>query len=61
MSIAKDKMKEVIESFPDDATYEEILHELIFEKMVDRGMDDVRNSRVISNKEMHSRICTWQK
>lgn len=61
MSIAKEKMKEVIESFPDDATYEEILRELIFEKMVDRGMNDVRNSRDISNEEMHSRIRTWQK
>ena len=61
MSIAKEKMKEVIESFPDDATYEEILRELIFEKMVDRGMDDFRKSRDISNEEMQSRIRTWQK
>ena len=34
MAIAKEKMKGVIESQPDDATYKEILRELTFERMV---------------------------
>ena len=34
MAIVKEKMKEVIDSQPDDATYEEILRELAFERMV---------------------------
>ncbi len=37
MSNAKEKMAEVIQSQPEEATYEEIMRELAFEKMVERG------------------------
>lgn len=61
MSEVKEKMKQVIDSFPEDATYEEIMRELVFERMVDRGLEDVRNERVISNEEMNQRIRAWKK
>ena len=60
MAIAKEKMKEVIESQPDDATYEEILRELTFECMVERGLADSREGHVISNEKMEHRIRSWQ-
>ena len=59
MSNVKEKMTEIIQSQPDDASYEEIMKELAFERMVERGMDDVRRGRVISNEEMKRRIKTW--
>ena len=49
MAIVKEKMKEVIDLQPDDATYEEILRELAFERMVERGLVDSREGHVISN------------
>lgn len=58
---AKEKMKAVIEAQPDDATYDEILRELAFRRMVDRGLDDSRQGRTISNDEMRRRIRQWQK
>lgn len=61
MTIAKQKMKEVIESQPEDATYEEILRELTFERMVDRGLADSRTDHAISNDEMEHRIRSWQR
>ena len=61
MSIAKQKMKEIIESQPDDASYDEIIRELAFERMIDRGLKDSRNGRIISNEKMGQRIKTWQK
>lgn len=61
MSNVKEKMTEVIQSQPEDATYEEIMRELAFERMVERGLDDTRNGRVISNEDMERRIRTWQK
>ena len=60
MAIAKEKMKAVIESQPDDATYEEILRELTFERMVERGLADSREGHVISNEKMEHRIRSWQ-
>jgi predicted transcriptional regulator len=61
MSMAKQKLKEVIDLQPDDASYDEIIRELAFEHMIERGLKDVRNGRVISNEEMGHRIKTWQK
>lgn len=61
MSSVKEKMTDVIKAQPDDASYEEILRELAFERMVERGLADSRSGRVISNEEMERRIRTWQK
>jgi predicted transcriptional regulator len=61
MSNIKEKMTEVIQSQPEDATYEEIMRELAFEKMIERGLADSRSGRVISNDDMERRIRTWQK
>ena len=59
MAIVKEKMKEVIESQPDDATYEEILRELTFERMVERGLADSREGRMVSSEEVKHRIRSW--
>ncbi|EKD36725.1 MAG: hypothetical protein ACD_75C01394G0004 [uncultured bacterium] len=57
----KEKIAKVVLAQPDDATYDEIMRELAFAKMVDRGLEDVRAGRIISNDEMAERIRAWQK
>ena len=57
----KEKMKEIIENQPEDATYEEIVRELAFAGMVERGLKDAREGRVIPNEEIGRRIRLWQK
>jgi predicted transcriptional regulator len=57
----KEQMKELIEDQPDDASYDEIMRELAFARMVDRGLADAREGRVISNDEMGKRIRLWQR
>ena len=61
MVIVKEKMKAVIESQPDNATYDEILRELAFERMVERGLVDSREGHVISNEKMGHRVRSWQR
>jgi predicted transcriptional regulator len=61
MANAKDTMKELIDAQPDDSTYEEILRELAFARMIDRGLEDSRAGRTISNEEMAQRIRKWQR
>ncbi|MEA2075311.1 MAG: hypothetical protein U9O85_06210 [Euryarchaeota archaeon] len=51
-------MAEIIQGQPEDATYEEIMCELAFERMVERGLVDSRTGRVISNDKMARRIRT---
>jgi hypothetical protein len=55
----KEKIKELVDTQPDDASYDEILRELSFERMVERGLLDARSGRVISNDEMGKRIRRW--
>ncbi|NOX09584.1 MAG: hypothetical protein GXP22_08885 [Gammaproteobacteria bacterium] len=59
MSTAKDQIKQILESQPDDSSYDEILRELAFKRMVDKGLADIAEGKVISNDEMKSRIQSW--
>lgn len=45
MSDVKERMIEVIQEQPEDSSYEEILKELAFEQMVDRGLRDSREGK----------------
>jgi predicted transcriptional regulator len=54
-------MTEIIARQPDDSTYEEILCELIFARLIQRGLDDSDAGRTISDVEMKRKIDSWQK
>lgn len=57
---AKERIRALLETQPDDASYDEILRELAFERMIERGLSDARSGRVISNDDMGKRIRQWQ-
>lgn len=61
MQNVKKEMTKIIQEQPDDSSYEEILRELAFKKMIDRGLVDSKANRTISNEGMKKRIITWQK
>ena len=61
MAIAKEVMTKVIQEQPEDASYDEIMRELAFEPMIERGLEDLRKGRIISNEEVEQRIHSWQK
>lgn len=61
MPSAKEQVAEILKKQPEDATYEEILRELAFEKMVQNGLSDSRAGKIVSNPEMRRRIATWRK
>ena len=60
VATAKEQMAQIIEDQPDDSSYDEILRELAFSRMVDRGLSDSDAGRTISNEEMARRISSWQ-
>ena len=61
MITVKEKMTEVIQSQPDDASYDEIMRELAFQRIVERALYDSRQGKVIDNEVMQRRIQSWQK
>lgn len=54
-------MTKIIREQPEDASYEEIMRELVFERMVEKGLEDSRTGKIISNEEMEHRIRSWQR
>jgi predicted transcriptional regulator len=61
MSPAKEQLIRIIEEQPDDSSPEDILRELAFAAMVERGIADSDAGRTISNEEMARQIESWRK
>lgn len=56
---AKEQIRKLLEEQPDDSSYDEILRELAFHRMVERGLADADAGRSISHEEMGRRIDSW--
>ena len=61
MSTAKEELTRLIQGQPEGSSREDIVRELAFHVMVERGLADSEAKRVISNEEMGRRIRSWQK
>lgn len=61
IAIAKEKIKEIVEKQPEDSSYDEIMKELIFAQMIERGLDDSENGRVTNHDDMKKEIESWSK
>ena len=61
MATAKEQITQLVQQQPDDSTYDEIVRELAFHLMIERGLKDSDENRTISNEEMEARINTWLK
>ncbi len=61
MSTVKEQFIKLIEDQPEDSSSEEIIREMAFAAMVDRGIADSDAGRTLSNSEMAGRIESWRR
>lgn len=54
-------MIDIIGRQPEDSTYDEILRELAYARMVRRGLDDGDAGRTVSDDDVRRKIESWQK
>ncbi len=59
MATAKDELKILLEQQPADSSSEELVRELTFHVMIQRGLADSDAGRTVSNAEMDRRIRSW--
>ena len=59
MSTAKEELTKLVQQQPEDSTLEEIVRELAFRLMVERGLADSDAGRVTGNDEVARRIRSW--
>jgi len=55
----REVMIQTIQELPEDSGYDEILRELAFARMIERGLTDAEAGRTISHEEMGRRIASW--
>jgi len=61
MNIIQNAMVKVIQEQPEDSGFDEILKELAFNKMINRGLLNSDRGETISHEKMGKRIASWQK
>jgi predicted transcriptional regulator len=57
---AKQQMITILQQQPEDSTFDELLRELAFSRMIDRGLKDVEAGRTVDNDEVRRQIKSWQ-
>jgi len=55
---AKQHLITILEQQPEDSSYDELLRELAFARMIDRGLRDVEAGRTVSNDEVRREIAS---
>jgi len=58
---AKDRVIEIVSEQPDDASFDEILHELAFARMIERGLADADAGRVVPHEAVVRETGSWRK
>jgi predicted transcriptional regulator len=56
----KSLIRDVIDAQPEDASYEEIMRELAFTRMLERGLADARAGRSLDHDEAMRKIRSWR-
>ncbi len=56
---SKDRALKIVQDLPADIAYDDILRELALARMIDRGLEDSRAGRTVSNTEAKRRIDSW--
>ena len=57
----KDQLRQVLDAQPEDSSHEELLRELAFACMVERGLVDAREGRVVDHATLRADIESWRK
>ena len=61
MPTAKEVMADIISRQPEDSSYEEILRELAYARMIHRGLMDADATRTVADSDVRSKIESYQK
>lgn len=55
----KEQMVQIIEAQPEDSSFDEILRELAFARMIERGLDDADHGRTVSHDDVRREVESW--
>jgi len=59
MSSIKDTMINIINKQPEDSSYDEILQELSFVNMVNKGLNDSKSNKITDHEKVKEIVKEW--
>ena len=59
MSTAKDDVRQMLDQIPEDAGYEDIQYHIYVRQKIAKGLEDVKQGRVISQEQVERRMAAW--
>ena len=59
MATTKEEVRRILDSLPDETSLEEIQYHLYVLQKIERGRQDIREGRVISQDEVETRMDRW--
>ena len=59
METAKEEVRRILDSLPDDATLEDIQYRIYVRQSIAAGVRDVDEGRVVSQEEVERRMSRW--
>ena len=56
---AKEEVRRLLESLPDNVSFEDIQYHIYVRQKIDRGREDIEAGRTISEEECEARMSKW--
>lgn len=58
---AKEEVRKLLDQLPDDSTLEDIQYHIYVREKIERGLQDVKEGRLIDQEEVERRMSKWLK
>ncbi|MBI3554289.1 MAG: hypothetical protein HY077_17470 [Elusimicrobia bacterium] len=59
MKTAKQEVRKILENIPNNSTFEDIQYHIYVREKIERGLKDVREGHVLTQKEVEKRLSKW--
>ncbi len=59
MGTAKEEVRRILDGLPDDSTFEDIQYHIYVRQKVERGLEDIKQGRVLTQEEVERRMSKW--
>ncbi len=59
MSTVKQDVKQILDSLPDDTTYEDVQYHLFVRQRIQRGLNELDAGRTLPQQEVEQRMQKW--
>ena len=59
MGTAKEEVRKILDKIPDDASLEDIQYHIYVREKIERGFNDIKEGRVLSQEEVEQRMSKW--